>query len=179
MMSTFVGIGASIITPKLMAQFRDQKVKVIHAMPGRLRLQCDSWKNDIVAQALSNHVAKHPLISASKASPITGSLTLTFVVPHISQQDLDELTQFIVQTASDALLYTNAALMKGMQNTLGFVDRGIKKQTNGFADFDSLFVLFLLGKGIHTFSNTPAFSASLFYWAYTIIKGKGSDQPHA
>ena len=35
--------------------------------------------------------------------------------------------QFIVQTASDALLYTDAALMKGMQNTLGFIDRGIKK----------------------------------------------------
>ena len=175
MMSTIVGIGASIITPKLMSQFRDQKVKVIHAMPGRLRLQCDSWKNDIVAKALSNHIEKHPLILASKASPITGSLTLEFVVPHISQQDLDELMQFIVQTASDALLYTDATLMRGMHNTLGFVDRGIKKQTNGFADFDSLFVLFLLGKGIHMFNSTPAVSSSLFYWAYTIIKGKGSD----
>lgn len=175
MMSTIVGIGASIITPKLMSQFRDQKVKVVHAMPGRLRLQCDSWKNDIVANSLSNHIEKHPLILSSKASPITGSLTLEFVVPHISQQDLDELMQLIVQTASDALLYTDATLMRGMHNTLGFVDKGIKKQTNGFADFDSLFVLFLLGKGIHTFSNTPAFSASLFYWAYTIIKRKGSD----
>ena len=46
MMSTLVGIGASIIAPKLMSQFRDQKVKVVHAMPGRLRLQCDSWKNE-------------------------------------------------------------------------------------------------------------------------------------
>ena len=175
MMSTFVGIGASIITPKLMSQFRDQKVKVVHAMPGRLRLQCDSWKNDIVAKALSTHIEKHPLLLASKASPITGSLTLEFVAPHISQQELDELMQFIVQTASDALLYTDATLMKGMQNTLGFIDQGIKKQTNGFADFDSLFALFLLGKGIHAFSNTPAFSSSLLYWAYTIIKGKGSD----
>ena len=179
MMSTIVGIGASIITPKLMAQFRDQKVKVVHAMPGRLRLQCDSWKNDIVATALSNHVKKHPLISTSKASPITGSLTLEFVVPHISQQELDELMQFIVQTASDARLYADATLMRGMQNTLGFIDKGIKKQTNGFADFDSLFVLLLFGKGIHMFSSAPAVSSSLFYWAYTIIKGKGSDQPHA
>lgn len=175
MMSTFVGIGASIITPKLMSQFRDQKVKVVHAMPGRLRLQCDSWKNDIVATVLSNHVVKHPLLLASKASPITGSLTLEFVAPHISQQELDELMQFIVQTASDALLSTDAALMKGMQNTLGFIDQGIKRQTNGFADFDSLFALFLLGKGIHIFNSTPAFSSSLLYWAYTIIKRKGSD----
>ena len=33
-----------------------------------LRLQCDSWKNDIVAKALSNHVEKHPLILTSEAS---------------------------------------------------------------------------------------------------------------
>ena len=65
MMSTFVGIGASIITPKLMSQFRDQKIKVVHAIPGRLRLQCDSWKTDIVAKALSTHVEKHPLIFSS------------------------------------------------------------------------------------------------------------------
>ena len=175
MMSTFVGIGASIITPKLLAQFRDQKVKVVHAMPGRLRLQCDSWKNDIVANVLSTHIEKHPLVFTSKASPITGSLTLEFVVPHISQQELDELIQFIVQTASDALLSSDAMLMRGMQNTLGFIDQGIKKQTNGFADFDSLFALFLLGKGMHMFNSTPAFASSLLYWAYTIIKGKGSD----
>lgn len=177
-MSTIVGIGASIIAPKVMSQFRDQKVKVVHAMPGRLRLQCDSWKNEIVANALSNKVAKSPLILSSQASPITGSLTLNFLVPHISQQELDELMQFIVHIASDALLHADATLMKGMQKTLGIVDHGIKKQTNGFADFDSLFVLVLLGKGIHAFSNAPAFSASLFYWAYSIIKEKGSGQPH-
>ena len=177
-MSTIVGIGASLVAPKVMSHFRDQKVKVVHAMPGRLRLQCDSWKNDLVANALSNNIEKYPLILNAEASPITGSLTLKFVVPHISQQELDEIMQLIVQTASDALLYTDAKLMRGMQKTLSLVDIGIKKQTNGFADFDSLFVLFLLGKGIHAFSNAPAFSASLFYWAYTIIKGKGSDQPH-
>jgi hypothetical protein len=173
-MSTIVGLGASLMAPKVMSQFRDQKVKVVHAMPGRLRLQCDIWKNEIVANALSNKVVKSPLILSSQASPITGSLTLNFVVPHISQQELDELMQFIVQIASDALLYTDATLMRGMQKTIGIVDKGIKRQTNGLADFDSMFVLFLLGKGIHAFSNTPAFSASLFYWAYNIIKQKGS-----
>jgi hypothetical protein len=177
-MSTIVGIGASLIAPKVMSQFRDQKVKVLHAMPGRLRLQCDSWKNNIVANALKNNLEKYPLILTSEASHITGSLTLKFVVPHISQQELDEIMQIIVQTASEALLYTDATLMREMKKTLSLVDKGIKKQTNGFADFDSLFVLFLLGKGIHAFSNAPAFSASLFYWAYTIIKGKGNDQPH-
>ena len=100
-------------------------------------------------------------------------------MPHISQQELDELMQFIVQTASDAILHTDAKLMRGIQKTLGTVDKGIKRQTNGLADFDSLFVLFLLVKGVHSFSHSPAFSSSLWYWAYTIIKGKGSERPHA
>ncbi|MCW9133699.1 hypothetical protein OF830_22815 [Bacillus paramycoides] len=178
MIQTIMGIGASLFAPKIMSQFRDQKIKVIHAMPGRLRIQCDNWKNTIVAQILDGKVEKHPLILTSKASPITGSLTLEFVVPHISQQDLDELLQFIAQTASDALIYTDASLMRGMQKTLETVDVGIKRQTNGFADFDSLFVMFLLGKAIHGFSSAPTFSASLFYWAYSIVKGKGSDRPH-
>lgn len=174
-----MGIGLSLVTPKIMSQFRDQKIKVVHAMPGRLRLQCDSWKDDTVADALSNHVENYPLILSAKASPITGSLTMEFIVPHISQQELDELIQFIVQTASDAILHTDAKLMRGFQNTLGTVDKGIKRQTNGLVDFDSLFVLFLLVKGVHSFGHSLAFSSSLLYWAYTIIKGKGSEKPLA
>ncbi|MCW9134143.1 hypothetical protein OF830_25465 [Bacillus paramycoides] len=179
MIQTIVGIGASLFAPKIMSQFRDQKIKVRHAMPGRLRIQCDNWKNVIIAQILDERVEKHPLILTSNASHVTGSLTLEFVVPHISQQELDELLQFIAQTASDALIYTDASLMRGMKKTLETVDVGIKRQTNGFADFDSLFVMFLLGKAIHGFSSAPTFSASLFYWAYSIVKGKGSDRPHA
>ncbi|MGE7768318.1 HMA2 domain-containing protein [Peribacillus sp. NPDC096540] len=178
MISTIMGIGASLFAPKIMSQFRDQKIKVIHAMPGRLRIQCDNWKNPIVANILNDKVEKHPLISTATASPITGSFTLEFIVPHISQQELDDVLHSIVQIASDAMLYADATLMRGMKKTMDTVDVGIKRQTNGFADFDSLFVLFLLGKGIHGFSSGPTFSASLFFWAYSIVKGKGSDRPH-
>ncbi|MBT2736083.1 HMA2 domain-containing protein [Bacillus sp. ISL-7] len=173
MIPTIVGIGASLIAPKIMSQFRDQKIKILHAMPGRIRLQCDTWKHPIVAEALSKHVQNHPLILTSKASAITGSLIIQFVVPHISQDELDEVMTNIVQIASDAILHKSAVMISGMKNTLDFVDKGIKKQTNGFADFDSLFVLFLLGKGIQSFGIAPAFSASLLYWSYTIIKNKG------
>ena len=176
LISTLMGIGMSLVTPKIMSQFQDQKIKVVHAMPGRLRIQCDSWKEDTVAKALSENVEKFPLVLSSKASPITGSLTIEFIMP---QQELDELMKFIVQTASDAILDNDAKLMRGIQKTLGTVDKGIKRQTNGLADFDSLFVLFLLVKGVHSFSHAPAFSSSLLYWAYSIIKGKGSEQPHA
>lgn len=156
-----------------MSQFRDQKIKVLHAMPGRLRIQCDSWKHRVIAHALTEEVNKHPLILTSSASDITGSLLLHFVVPHINQEELDEIMDYIVQIASNAILEKDAVLMNGMTNTVDFIDKGIKKQTNGLVDFDSLFILFLLGKGIQTFGNAPAFSASLFYWSYSIIKNKG------
>lgn len=173
MLPTVIGLGVSFIAPKIMSQFRDQKIKVVHAMPGRLRIQCDSWKHRIIAHALTEEVKKHPLILTSEASELTGSLLLQFVVPHINQEELDELMSYIVQIATNAILNKDATLMNGMTNTLGFIDKGIKKQTNGFADFDSLFVLFLLGKGIQTFGSAPAFSASLLYWSYNIIKDKG------
>ncbi|PGC84351.1 HMA2 domain-containing protein [Bacillus toyonensis] len=178
MISTMIGIGMSLFTPKIMAQFRDQKIKVMHAMPGRLRIQCDSWKNPVIASILNEKIEKHPLILTAKVSSITGSCTVEFIVPHISQQELDDTLHFIVQIASDAMLYTDATLMRGMKKTIKMVDVGIKRQTSGFADFDSLFVVFLLGKAIHSFSSTPTFSASLFYWAYSILKRKGSDRPH-
>ncbi|TYR81469.1 hypothetical protein FZC66_06380 [Priestia megaterium] len=172
MIPTLVGIGASLIAPKIMSQFRDQKVKVLHAMPGRLRIQCDSWKHRIVANALTERVQNHPLILTSKASEITGSLTLQFVVPHISQEELDDVINQAVQIAAEAILHKDALMMNGMKHTLGFIDKGIKKQTNGFADLDSLLVLYLLGKGVQTLGSAPAFSASLLYWSYTIIKSK-------
>lgn len=173
-----MGIGASLLAPKIMSQFRDQNVKVMHAMPGRLRIQCDNWKNPIVASILSKKVEHHPLILTANASHITGSVTLEFNVPHISQQELDNILHSIVQIASDAMLCIDATLMRGMKKTMDTLDVGIKKQTNGFVDFDSLFVMFLLGKALHGFSSAPTFSASLFYWAYSIVKGKGSDGPH-
>lgn len=172
MISSLIGLGASLIIPKIMTQLREQKIRVVHAMPGRLRLQCDSWKNEAVVNSLNQNIVKHPLVLNAVASPITGSLTIEFVIPHISHQELDELMQFIVQTASDAVLQMDAKLMNRMQKTLNVVDHGIKKQTNGIIDFDSLIVSLLLIKGAGSFKKSPAFSTSLFYWAYTIIKGK-------
>ncbi|WP_028403025.1 HMA2 domain-containing protein [Ectobacillus panaciterrae] len=176
MISTVLGFGASLFAPKLLSQFRDQKIQIIHAMPGRLRMQCDKWKDAIVAQCLEKEIVNETLVLTCKASSVTGSLLIEFIVPHISEQELDELMKRIVTVTSEAVLHTEAKMMKTMQQTLQVVDRGIKRQTNGFADFDSLFVLFLLGKGIHSFKRAPAFAASLLYWSYTIIKNKeGTD----
>lgn len=178
MISTFVGLGASLLAPKLLSQLRDQKIKILHAMPGRLRIQCDKWKSELVASHLQKKISSLPLVATCKASGVTGSILIEFIVPTITEQEFDELMQFIVQEASDAILDTDAKMMRTMQQSITMIDRGIKRQTNGFADFDSLFVLFLLGKGIHSFSTAPAFASNLLYWAYTIIKGKDQSGPY-
>ena len=69
----------SLFTPKIMAQFRNQKIKVMHAMPGRLRMQCDNWKNPVVASVLNETTEKHPLILTAKVSSITGSCTVELI----------------------------------------------------------------------------------------------------
>ncbi len=178
MISTIVGLGASLLAPNLLSQLRDQKIKVLHAMPGRLRIQCDKWKDEIVAAHLQKEICNHPLVSTCRTSGITGSILIEFLMPYISQQELDELMKFIVKEASDAIILTDSKMMRTMQQSLGMVDRGIKRQTNGLVDFDSLFVLLLLGKGIQSFRTTPAFASSMLYWAYTIIKGKDQNSPY-
>ncbi|MGE8205664.1 HMA2 domain-containing protein [Heyndrickxia sp. NPDC080065] len=175
MISSIVSLGASLIAPKLLSQFSEQKIKIIHAMPGRLRLQCDKWKHKVIVENIEKKLKTEPLVLSCEASHITGSLLIKFTVPHITQLQLDELMKVIVTAAADAILHTDAKLMNMMQQSLHIVDKGIKKQTSGFADFDSLFTLFLLGKGLHSFKSAPTFSASLLYWAYTIIK-KGENK---
>ena len=50
MLPTVIGLGASFIAPKIMSQFRDQKIKVVHAMPG------DCVYNVTVGSTVSLHM---------------------------------------------------------------------------------------------------------------------------
>ncbi|MBY0123765.1 HMA2 domain-containing protein [Bacillus sp. S/N-304-OC-R1] len=176
MISSLVGLGASLLAPKIFSYINDQKVEVVHAMPGRVRLKCDQWKNEIVAKHLETTFEQLEIVKHVSASPITGSLLIEFVVPALSPQEFDELLKLAVNTSVNAFPYVDAQLMKTMKNTVSTVDGLIKKRTSGKADVDSLLSLFLLIFGISGFSANPAFSSSLLYWSYTIItKEKGKN----
>ncbi|MRX73807.1 hypothetical protein GJU40_16820 [Bacillus lacus] len=178
MISTLIGMGGSLLAPKILSQLRDQKINILHAMPGRLRIQCDNWKSEEVASHLQHKINHLPIVATCKASSITGSILIEFILPYMSEQELDELMKFIVQEASEAILEIDAKITRTMQKSLTIIDKGIKRQSSGLADLDSLLVLFLLGKGIHSFHTAPAFSGSLLYWAYTIIRGKEQNGPY-
>ncbi|WP_413304375.1 HMA2 domain-containing protein [Bacillus sp. 1P10SD] len=174
MISSLVGLGASLLAPKILSQINDQKVEVVHAMPGRVRLKCDRWKDPVVAAHLEQTFSHLGIVKHVSASPITGSLLIEFFVPSLTTEQFDELVKLAVNTSVNAFPHVEAQLMKTMKNTVSSVDGLIKKRTSGKADIDSLLSLFLLIYGTVGISANPAFSSSLLYWSYTIItKGKG------
>lgn len=54
-----------------MTRLTNQKVQVVHAGIGRVRLQCDKWKNKPTAKNLEAALSGLPIIREVEASPIT------------------------------------------------------------------------------------------------------------
>ncbi|MFJ5714090.1 HMA2 domain-containing protein [Neobacillus sp. NPDC093127] len=176
MITSLVGLGASLLAPKLLSSVTDQKIEVVHAMPGRIRLKCERWKDGIVAHHLEQTFSQLTIVKSVSGSPITGSLLIEFNVATLSPEQFDELLRLAVDTSVNAYPYVEAQLMKTMKKTVSITDGLIKKRTSGKADVDSLLSLFLLIYGATKIPVNPAFSSSLLYWAYTIItKEKGSN----
>jgi hypothetical protein len=170
MMSSLIGLGASIVAPKLLSSMNDQKIKVLHAMPGRIRLQCDQWKCKEVATSIENAFKVLPIVNQVTVSPIRGSLLLVFNVQHLDQQQFDRLMQHAVNASVAAYPKMDSKLSKTIRGTVNSFDGLIKKRTTGKADLDSLLLLFMVGKGITGIKTNPAFSSSLLFWAYSLIK---------
>lgn len=172
MMSSLIGIGTSIFAPKLLSQIKDQKIQILHAMPGRIRLQCNQWKNQEIATSLETSFKKIPIVKHVNSSPLTGSLLLEFHVQHIEPKDFDQLMQYAVNVSVSTYPYIESKLMKTMRGTVNSFDGLIKKRSSGKIDIDSLLLLLMLGKGVSGFKNNPAFSSSLLFWAYSLIKNE-------
>lgn len=175
---TLLGLGAYIIAPKLLGKLREQKIQVIHATPGRLRLQNERWKNEQAALYIEKALVAHPLIQACRVSPITGSLVLEFSTLYLQQEELDAIFQLVTDVTVESFAVTNDKLMNSVRGTFERVNGNVKKTTNGYASVDSLLLVYFVFQGIRSFPANPAFASSLFYWAYTVLKNsaeKGGD----
>lgn len=172
MMPSLIGLGTTIVAPKLLSRLKDQKIQILHAMPGRIRLQCDEWRNQEVATSLESSFKKIPIVKNVSSSPITGSLLLEFNVQHIQPRDFDWLVQHGVDVTVSVYPTIESKLKKTMRGTVNSFDGLIKKRTSGNVDIDSLLILLLLGKGITGFRINPAFSSSLLFWAYSLLKNE-------
>lgn len=168
-LNTILSIGATLLAPKLMANLKDQKVTVVHAIPGRVRLQCNKWKNEATAKNLVTVFKNYPIVRSVEASPITGSLTLQFHIETMTQEQFDEIVQTAVDTSVATYPELQADLMAILKNVVKTVDNTIKKESAGKADVASLLSLVLIINGVLKMPMNPTFSSSLLYWAYTII----------
>ncbi|MBH0229760.1 hypothetical protein LCL89_02260 [Halobacillus yeomjeoni] len=173
MIQTLVGLGVSMAAPNLMKRLKDQKVQVLHAMPGRVRLQSNHWKEDKIAAALEECFSQLPIINNVQASGITGSLLLEFTTPHLTSEQFDEIVQLAVRTSIDTYPHIKSKMKTSMKQGVDSLDDFVKKQTSGKVDAETLLALWLLFKGTTGFSANPAFASSLLYWAYTLISRDG------
>jgi hypothetical protein len=169
MISSLPGIVASLAGSRLLSTYSTQKVNVVHAMPGRIRLQSNQWKSKEVSQSLESSFRVNPLVQQVSASPVTGSLLLEFKVLHLTPEQFDQLVQEAVKASVNAYPYQEATLMKSLKKTVNSIDRRIKTKTFGRADLNSLLILFLLGKGLWNFKRNPSFSIGLLLWAYGLL----------
>lgn len=173
MMNTLVGFGATLFAPRLLQGVQEQKVNVLHASPGRLRLQCDKWKNNIAARLMEERFRSIPLIKNASASSVTGSLLLEFKVPTLTQEQFDAIVQTAVDASVAAYNEMPGNLSKVLNRSLDTVDVTLKKQSGGNLDVDGVLSVLLLFGGITTFPANPAFASSMLYWSYSIIRRQG------
>lgn len=176
MMQSLIGVGMSFAAPSIMKRLKDQKVQVLHAMPGRVRLQSNHWKEELIARQLEEEFSAIPLVKTVRASGITGSLLLEFHSDHLTSEQFDEIVQLAVNTSTQMYPYIDSKMKKSMKRGISSVDSALKKQTGGITDIDSLLILWLIFKGTTGLARNPAFSSSLLYWAYTLITRDGGEK---
>jgi len=172
MINTIIGLGASMLAPKIMSGVKNQKVNVIHATPGRVRLQCDRWKNEATAKNLVHVFHTIPVVKEVEASPITGTLLLKFTHQTLTADQFDAIVKSAVQTSIATYPELQGDLTNILKQVVQTVDTTLKKQSGGKVDIDSLLSVILILSGITKSTTNPTFSASLLYWAYTLITKK-------
>lgn len=169
-MNALLGFGATLLAPKLMSGLTDQKVQVIHASPGRVRLQCDKWKNGPTARNLNAVFTSVPIVKTVQASPVTGSLLLEFHVPTLTEEQFDLLVKTAVETSVSTFQELPSSLDRILYHSVDTADVTLKKQSGGHVDLDALLSVGLIIGGIHTLVINPAFGSSMLYWAYSLIR---------
>ena len=164
-----LGLGISTLANKMFKHVTTQKVNVVHASAGRVRLQCDRWKNPQTAKRLTEMFSSLPIVENVQASPVTGSLLLVFKSATLTAQQFDNVVKQAVETSVSVYPELESDLMGIMKQMICLVDGTMKRGTGGILDLDSVLVVIFIIFGISKFSNQPSHAASLFYWAYNLI----------
>jgi hypothetical protein len=146
-------------------------IRVLHAMPGRIRLQCNVWKNEAVAVRLADSLRRHGIVDQVSASAITGSLLVHFTQNHLDRGQFDKFMDLVVQQTKAGIEQDSSSATIVMSRIVNSLDNRVKIATNGIFDLPSLFSIALTALAVREFRGNRANSLQQFFWVYRLLRG--------
>jgi hypothetical protein len=146
-------------------------IRVLHAMPGRIRLQCNVWKNEAVAARLADSLRRRGPVDQVSASAITGSLLVHFTQNHLDRGQFDKFMDLVVQQTKAGIEQESSSATLLMSRIVNSLDNRVKTATNGIFDLPSLFSIALTALAIRGFRVNRANSLQQLFWVYRLLRG--------
>lgn len=173
MFSWIYGIGFSFLASKLFGYLTKMNIQVVHALPGRVRLQCSRWKDINVAGALERRVGAHPLVRKVQASPVTGTLLIEFTGTQLAPAQFEGVIKTAAEASADGFKVKEADLLVSMKRVLKKADQTVKAQSLGKVDIRTLIIFYLAWKGIRAFGTNNGEAERQLLWAFRFLNGEG------
>ena len=172
MLSIIGGTVASFIGSNLLSNLSTLKVNVIHAMPGRVRLQCNTWKNEKVAAVLAESMKRHPLVKDASCSSITGSMVISFKELYLTNQQFQEVVEGAVKATGKAVTSKKSETTNKLIQVMSGLNRQVKISTKGLLDIPAIIILALTISGIRNLNINKSNSVRELLWAYRLLRGE-------
>ncbi|MBT9172724.1 MAG: hypothetical protein DDT21_01110 [Syntrophomonadaceae bacterium] len=161
----------SLVGGVIMKNFCTLNIRILHAMPGRIRLQCNAWKSEAVAARLADSLRRHRLVEQVSASAITGSLLIHFTQKHLARGQFDKFMDLVVKQTKAGLEQESASATLLMSRIVNSLDNRVKTATNGIFDLPSLFSIALATLAVKGFRGNRANSLQQLFWVYRLLRG--------
>ena len=161
----------SIVGGALLKNLSTLNIHVLHAMPGRIRLQCHVWKSEAIAERLADSIRTHYLVGQVSVSPVTGSLLVHFTQKHLGRRQFDKFMDLLMKQTRAGMEQETASATLLMSRTINRLDSRVKIATKGTLDLPSLFVIALTSQAVRGFSGNRGNSLQQLCWVYRLLRG--------
>ncbi|MBS3983777.1 MAG: hypothetical protein KGZ41_08265 [Dethiobacter sp.] len=161
----------STVSGAIMKNFSKLNIRVLHAMPGRIRLQCNTWKSETIADGLADSLRRNGLVDRISVSPITGSLLIHFTQKHLERSQFDEFMDLVVRQTKAGIELEASSATRLMSRVVTGLDSRVKVVTKGLFDLPSLFVVALTTQAVKGFGGNRGNSLQQLFWVYRLLRG--------
>ena len=171
-MATFLGkVILSLVGGVIMKNICTLNIRVLHAMPGRIRLQCNAWKSEAVAGRLADSLRRDGLVEQVSASAITGSMLIHFTQKHLDRGQFDKFMDLVVKQTKAGIELESSSATLLMSRIVNSLDNRVKIASNGIFDLPSLFSIALTTLAVRGFRGNRANSLQQLFWVYRLLRG--------